>query len=42
MMGAALLGFALERTALAKLYARDHLYQVLATFGLILFFSPVI
>ncbi len=42
MAGAALLGFVLERTALAKLYARDHLYQVLATFGLILFFNEVV
>ena len=42
MLGAAALGFALERTALAKLYARDHLYQVLATFGLILFFNEVV
>jgi branched-chain amino acid transport system permease protein len=34
--GALILGSALERGLLAKLYARDHLYQVLATFGLIL------
>jgi len=36
MMG---LGMALDRLALGKLYDRDHLYQVLATFGLILFFN---
>ena len=36
------LGLVLERVALAKLYARDHLYQVLATFGLILFFNEVV
>jgi len=36
IVGTLLLGAALERTLIAKLYARDHLYQVLATFGLIL------
>lgn len=39
--GSALLGFILERTVVAKLYARDHLDQVLATFGLILFFNEL-
>jgi len=34
-----LLGMALDRLALSKLYDRDHLDQVLATFGLILFFN---
>ncbi|NLC35953.1 MAG: branched-chain amino acid ABC transporter permease [Alcaligenaceae bacterium] len=33
------LGMALDRLALNSLYDRDHLYQVLATFGLILFFN---
>src|SRR5437870_7630645 len=36
VLGSLLLGLVLERTILAKLYARDHLYQVLATFGVIL------
>jgi branched-chain amino acid transport system permease protein len=36
VLGTLILGSALERLLLAKLYARDHLYQVLATFGLIL------
>jgi len=34
-----LLGMALDRLALSRLYDRDHLDQVLATFGLILFFN---
>lgn len=38
----ALLGLAVERVALSGLYRRDHLYQVLATFGLILFFNDAI
>ncbi|HLU79496.1 MAG TPA: branched-chain amino acid ABC transporter permease, partial [Burkholderiaceae bacterium] len=38
MMG---LGMALDRLALSKLYDRDHLDQVLATFGLILFFNEL-
>ena len=36
------LGLVLERVALATLYTRDHLDQVLATFGLILFFNEVV
>ena len=39
--GTLVLGMVIERTVLARLYARDHLYQVLATFGLILFFNEV-
>jgi branched-chain amino acid transport system permease protein len=39
VLGTLILGSALERLLLAKLYARDHLYQVLATFGLILFLN---
>ena len=39
--GALLLGAALERMLIAKLYSRDHLYQVLATFGLILVFNEL-
>jgi branched-chain amino acid transport system permease protein len=38
----ALLGAALEVTALRTLYGRNHLDQVLATFGLILFFNELV
>ena len=38
----ALLGLVVERVALRGLYARDHLYQVLATFGLVLFFNDAV
>jgi len=37
----ALVGMAVEVIALRKLYARDHMDQVLATFGLILFFNEL-
>ncbi len=40
--GTLLLGALVERVALATLYTRDHLDQVLATFGLILFFNEVV
>lgn len=36
-----LLGMALDKIALSKLYDRHHLDQVLATFGLILFFNEL-
>ncbi len=39
--GSLLLGLIVERVALARLYAREHLDQVLATFGLILIFNEV-
>jgi len=39
--GAALVGIVVEAVALRKLYTRDHLDQVLATFGLILFFNEL-
>ena len=39
--GSAALGFAMERIVASRLYARDHLDQVLATFGLILFFNEL-
>src|SRR5688572_8048121 len=39
--GAMLLGLVIERAGLFSLYARDHLDQVLATFGLILFFNEM-
>jgi branched-chain amino acid transport system permease protein len=38
----ALIGAALEVSMLRTLYARDHLDQVLATFGLILFFNELV
>jgi branched-chain amino acid transport system permease protein len=37
----ALVGLAVERIAVSRLYDRDHLDQVLATFGLILFFNEL-
>ena len=37
-----LLGVAVEMTVARRLYARDHLDQVLATFGLILFFNELV
>ncbi len=37
-----LIGIALEMVALRTLYERDHLDQVLATFGLILFFNELV
>jgi branched-chain amino acid transport system permease protein len=35
------IGFILDRVALARLYDREHLDQVLATFGMILFFNEL-
>jgi branched-chain amino acid transport system permease protein len=40
--GTLLLGVAMERLTLITLYSRDHLDQVLATFGLILFFNELV
>ena len=40
--GTLLLGLLIERVLLTTLYRRDHLDQVLATFGLILFFNEVV
>jgi branched-chain amino acid transport system permease protein len=37
-----LLGIVLERVVIQYLYARDHMMQVLATFGLILFFNETV
>ena len=37
-----LLGIAVDRIALSGLYTRDHLDQVLATFGLVLFFNELV
>lgn len=39
--GSLLLGLVLERVVIARLYERDHLYQVLATFGVILVCNEV-
>lgn len=42
-MGSSLLiGVIVERVVLLRLYERDHLYQVLATLGLILFFNELV
>lgn len=40
-VGVLLLGIVLELTVLRRFYSRDHLDQVLATFGLILFFNEM-
>ncbi len=42
LAAAAAAGVAVEAIVLRKLYARDHLDQVLATFGLILFFNEAV
>jgi branched-chain amino acid transport system permease protein len=42
MGGSLLLGLALEVIAIARLYRRDHLDHVLATFGLVLFFNELV
>jgi len=39
---AALLGFVIERLVISRLYARDHLDQVLATFGIVLFANEMV
>ena len=42
VFGTLLVGFAIERLALSGLYRRDHLDQVLCTFGLILIFNELV
>jgi branched-chain amino acid transport system permease protein len=42
VLGTLLIGLIVERTTLLVFYARDHLDQVLATFGLILFFNELV
>lgn len=42
MLGCLLLGLLLEFVAIARLYRRDHLDHVLATFGLVLFFNELV
>jgi branched-chain amino acid transport system permease protein len=37
-----IVGFVLEKVAVSKLYQRDHLDHVLATFGLVMFFNEVV
>jgi branched-chain amino acid transport system permease protein len=39
--GCVVLGLVLERAAISRLYGRDHLDHVLATFGLVLFFNEM-
>ncbi|MBT2304054.1 branched-chain amino acid ABC transporter permease [Variovorax paradoxus] len=41
-MSTLLLGFALEWIAVSRLYRRDHLDHVLATFGLVMFFNELV
>jgi branched-chain amino acid transport system permease protein len=41
LVAAAVVGMAMEYLVIRRLYARDHLDQVLATFGLILFFNQM-
>ena len=42
LVGSALLGMLMEKVVASRLYTRDHLDQVLATFGLILFFNELV
>jgi branched-chain amino acid transport system permease protein len=42
VLGTLAIGLVVERTTLLAFYARDHLDQVLATFGLILFFNELV
>jgi len=42
VLGTLAVGLILERLVFRKLYARDHMYQVLATIGLILFFNEAV
>lgn len=42
LAASALVGVVIEFVVIRRLYARDHLYQVLATFGLILFFNGLV
>ena len=41
LVGAAIVGMAIETTVFRRLYDKDHLNQVLATFGLILIFNEL-
>lgn len=41
LIGAGIVGLLIEFTLMRRLYDRDHLEQVLVTFGLVLFFNPL-
>jgi branched-chain amino acid transport system permease protein len=41
LAGCVILGFVLEKVAISRLYSRDHLDHVLATFGMVLFFNEI-
>jgi len=41
VVGCIIVGILLERIAVARLYSRDHLDHVLATFGMVLFFNEL-
>ncbi|WP_089401882.1 branched-chain amino acid ABC transporter permease [Noviherbaspirillum humi] len=41
LAGCVLVGFLLEKLAVSRLYGRDHLDHVLATFGMVLFFNEM-
>jgi branched-chain amino acid transport system permease protein len=41
LVGCMAIGMLLERTAVARLYGKDHLNHVLATFGMIMFFNEL-
>jgi branched-chain amino acid transport system permease protein len=42
VLGALMVGLVMERLLFRKLYKREHLYQVLATVGLIMFFNELV
>jgi branched-chain amino acid transport system permease protein len=42
VLGTLMIGLIIERTTLLAFYARDHLDQVLATFGLLIFFNELV
>lgn len=42
LAGCVLVGILLERIAVSRLYSRDHLDHVLATFGMVLFFNEIV
>jgi branched-chain amino acid transport system permease protein len=42
LAGCVVLGIALEKLAVSRLYNRDHLDHVLATFGMVLFFNEMV
>lgn len=42
LVGCLVVGIILERTAISRLYRRDHLDHVLVTFGMVLFFNEMV